>query len=241
MNGTLPEAVRDVALLIARVVLGVVLFAHGWQKLIVDGIAETHTQFEALGIPLAIASASFVTLVEFVGGVLIVLGALTPVVALLHLVVMIGAAAFVHIANGIFAADHGLALVAVIAACELILATGGAGRFSVDHLARTRWGASPASSGRHAESSAASRAAVTPTIADVEPVTSALPVQAAVPMFTDTSTSIFGEQSGDRPRRMPRAVAQLHGREVAPRRHESRSVEAPGVEVRATGRPDDES
>ncbi len=226
INGALPASVRDLALLLARVILGVVLFAHGWQKLIVNGIAQTHTQFETLGIPLAIASASFVTLVEFVGGVLLMLGVLTPVVALLHLVVMIGAASFVHVSNGIFAADGGWELVGVIAVCELMLATWGAGRLSVDHLVATRRAATPAESGRHAESSAASRPAAAPEVADVEPVTSALPVQTAAPMFTDTSTSIFDEQSAERPRRMPRAVAPLHGREAAPRRREARPAEA---------------
>ena len=36
MNRTLPEPARDVALLIARLVLGTIMFAHGYQTL-VDG------------------------------------------------------------------------------------------------------------------------------------------------------------------------------------------------------------
>src|SRR5688572_16749593 len=138
MNGTLPKPTSDVVLLIARVLLGVVLFAHGWQKLLIYGIAQVHQQFETLGIPLAIISSSFVTFVEFVGGALLIVGALTPLVCLLHMIVMIGAASFVHVSNGIFAADGGWELVGVIACCELLLATHGAGRYSVDRLARTR-------------------------------------------------------------------------------------------------------
>jgi len=138
MNGTLPEPVRDVALLIARVLLGVVLFAHGWQKLMIYGIAQVHQQFETLGIPLAIISSSFVTFVEFVGGALLIVGALTPAICVLHMIVMIGAASFVHMSNGIFAADGGWELVGVIACCELLLATHGAGRFSVDQLVRPK-------------------------------------------------------------------------------------------------------
>jgi hypothetical protein len=87
-----------------------------------------------MGIPLAIVSTSFVTVVEFVGGALLLLGALTRVVVALHILVMIGAAAFVHISHGLFAQDGGWELVGVIAACELVLAATGAGRFSVDHL-----------------------------------------------------------------------------------------------------------
>ena len=136
---SLPTRVRavakpDVALLVARLVLGVVLFAHGWQKLVINGIAGTYGWFQAMGIPLAIVSTSFVTVVEFVGGALLLLGALTRVVVSLHIIVMIGAAAFVHVSHGLFAQDGGWELVGVIAACELVLAATGAGRFSVDHL-----------------------------------------------------------------------------------------------------------
>ena len=72
---------------------GVVLFAHGWQKLVIKGIGGTYAWFQAMGIPLAIVATSFVTTVEFVGGALLLLGALTRVVVALHILVMIGAAA----------------------------------------------------------------------------------------------------------------------------------------------------
>ena len=127
---------RDIGLLLVRLVLGVVLFAHGWQKFVIKGIAGTYGWFQSMGIPLAIVSTSFVTVVEFVGGALLLLGAMTRVVVSLHIVVMIGAAAFVHVSHGLYAQDGGWELVGVIAACELALVTTGAGRFSVDHLVR---------------------------------------------------------------------------------------------------------
>ncbi len=134
LNRPLPAPARDLAMLVARVILGVVLFAHGWQKLMINGISGTYGQFEKLGIPLAIVSASFASFVEFVGGVLIVLGALTTAVVALDLVVMVGAAGFVHMTHGIFAQNGGWELVGVIVAAELALAAFGPGRFSVDHL-----------------------------------------------------------------------------------------------------------
>lgn len=134
LNRPLPAPARDLAMLVARVILGVVLFAHGWQKLMINGISGTYGQFEKLGIPLAIVSASFASFVEFVGGVLIVLGALTTTVVALDLVVMVGAAGFVHMTHGIFAQNGGWELVGVIVAAELALAAFGPGRFSVDHL-----------------------------------------------------------------------------------------------------------
>ena len=138
LNRPLPAPARDVAMLIARVILGVVLFAHGWQKLMINGIAGTYGQFEKLGIPLAIVSASFASFVEFVGGVLIILGALTTTVVALDLVVMVGAAGFVHVTHGIFAKNGGWELVGVIVAAELALAAFGPGRLSVDHLVARR-------------------------------------------------------------------------------------------------------
>jgi putative oxidoreductase len=225
MNGTLPKPTRDVVLLIARVLLGVVLFAHGWQKLFIYGIAQVHQQFETLGIPLAIISSSFVTFVEFVGGALLILGVLTPLVCLLHMIVMIGAASFVHVSNGIFAADGGWELVGVIACCEMLLATHGAGLYSVDRLVRTRLNTRippmvprPAPAEKNSSSTPALDRDSNP---DPDPATTAAPAQTpyspkpALPDFGEQpiGTGSFPEQLGGvRPRRIPRPVAPLQGR-----------------------------
>jgi putative oxidoreductase len=218
MNGTLPEPVRDVALLLGRVILGVVLFAHGWQRLIIDGIAETHKQFEAMGIPLAIASSSFVTFVEFVGGALLILGALTPVVICLHLVVMVGAAAFVHVSHGVFATDGGWELVGVIACAELIIGACGPGRFSVDRAVLSRLRRTNAALGGEAATVKTKRRHGR-AAADIEPATSAFPaVKVDAKGYTDTSSlPVFPEQPGtgsfpEQPagrRRIPRPITQL--------------------------------
>jgi putative oxidoreductase len=138
MNRALSPPARDWALLLSRVLIGVVMFAHGYQKLILNGIGRTTDGFETLSIPLAIVSASFVTVVEFVGSVMLAAGALTPVVCALMLVIMSGAAIFVHIPNGIFVANGGWELVGVIAAGLIAIAATGPGRYSVDHLMRMR-------------------------------------------------------------------------------------------------------
>jgi hypothetical protein len=84
-----------------------------------------------------------VTVVELVGSVLVLAGALITVVAACYLVVMVGAATFVHIPNGMFAAANGWELVGAIAALLLVLAAAGLGRWSVDHLLGTRQGTVP--------------------------------------------------------------------------------------------------
>lgn len=135
-NRPLPAPARDVALLVGRVVLGVVMFAHGYQKMLVNGIGRTTEGFETLSIPLAIISASFVTVVEFAGSVLLILGGLTTIVCALMGVIMVGAGVFVHYGNGIFLADKGWELVGVITVCLLFFAAVGPGRFSLDHVVR---------------------------------------------------------------------------------------------------------
>lgn len=138
LNRPLPAPARDIALLIGRILLGTVLFAHGWQKLVINGIAGTYGQFEKMGIPLAIVSAPFVAVVELVGGVLLVVGVFTTAVAALNVIVMIGAVGFVHITRGIFAANGGWELAGVIVACGLALAAMGPGAFSLDHVLAAR-------------------------------------------------------------------------------------------------------
>ncbi len=138
MNRTFPAPFRDIALLVARVLLGVVMFAHGYQKMVINGISRTTEGFETLSIPLAIVSASFVTVVEFAGSALLIVGALTPFVSMCNIVIMVGAAVFVHAKNGIFVADGGWELVGVIGAGFLLLAATGPGRYSLDHLINRR-------------------------------------------------------------------------------------------------------
>jgi putative oxidoreductase len=132
----LPAPTSDWALLLARVLIGTVMFAHGYKKMVIDGIGQTTDGFETLSIPLAIISASFVTVVEFAGSVLLILGAVTPVVCYLMMVIMGGAAVFVHGANGIFISNGGWELVGVIGAGLIAIAAVGPGRYSVDSLLR---------------------------------------------------------------------------------------------------------
>ena len=129
-----PGPVRDLGLLLARVLLGVVLIAHGGQKLCSTGGEGTGAFFEAVGVPAARAAAGFAGTVELVGGILLVLGLLTQLVAVLVVVVMAGAYIYVHRAAGIYAADGGWELVAVIGLAVVVFGLVGPGRYSLDAL-----------------------------------------------------------------------------------------------------------
>ncbi len=126
------SAIQDLVLLIARIGLGTVLIAHGWQKLDEQGLDGTAAGFDSMGIPMPDAAAHYATWVELVGGGLLVVGLLTPLVGLLVAGDMAGAFWFTHRDAGVFATDGGWELVAMIGLLALTLAVAGAGRVSVD-------------------------------------------------------------------------------------------------------------
>ena len=130
--------VRSIALLVSRIILGVILVAHGYQKFAEWTLAGTGQAFAGMGIPLPAVSAAVAAIIELVGGILLILGAFTPIVGVLVFLQMLVAAVLVHISNGIFVADGGWELVGAIGAGALALAAAGAGRWSVDGLLLSR-------------------------------------------------------------------------------------------------------
>jgi putative oxidoreductase len=138
MNRPLSAPASDIALVIARVIFAVVMFAHGYQKVFINGLGQTTEGFERMAIPLAIVSASFVAVMEVVGAVLVLCGALTTAVCALYLFEFVGAIVFVHAQNGLFIKEGGAEYVLVICAFALVLAAAGPGRYSVDRWMRLR-------------------------------------------------------------------------------------------------------
>lgn len=130
---------RDLALLVARIGIGVVLVAHGLQKF--HDLAGAEAGFKKMGIPLPTASAYFSTFTELVGGAALILGLLTGLAGLLAFVDMLGAFLLVHIHNGVFVSQNGFELVTAIGVGALLLAVFGAGRFSVDNATGRKFGA----------------------------------------------------------------------------------------------------
>lgn len=126
--------IRDISLLIARVLLGGVLFAHGWQKHNDWTIAGTQEAFQGMGVPSPDIAAQIATYFEMAGGVLLVLGLLVRFVGPILAVQMAGAFWFAHRGTEVFVDNGGWELVAVLAAGGLALAGAGAGRISLDYL-----------------------------------------------------------------------------------------------------------
>lgn len=120
--------------LLLRLVFGALFTAHGAQKIFDWTIAGTQQAFGQMGIPLADLAAPVVAVLEFGGGIALILGLLTRTIALLLTVDMLGALALVHLSAGLFVADGGYELVLALAGGAAALALIGPGRFSLDQL-----------------------------------------------------------------------------------------------------------
>lgn len=130
----LPTSARDIITLIARIGLGAIFIAHGWQKFNEWTIAGTSDSFAQMGVPLADIAAPVATFVELIGGALLILGALTPIVGFLLAANVIGALIIVHLTPTPFVDQGGWELVASLAAGALLIAASGPGRLSIDRL-----------------------------------------------------------------------------------------------------------
>ncbi|WP_432849900.1 DoxX family protein [Amycolatopsis sp. CA-161197] len=123
--------VKDVALLLGRIGVAVVFFAHGVQKWD-SGVGATANFFSQVGVPLPSVAAVFVIILEVLGSIAFVAGFLLPVIALGYVVDMTGALLSVHVSNGL-TSDNGYELVLVLGLAALALGFNG-GRLSVDHV-----------------------------------------------------------------------------------------------------------
>lgn len=139
------STIKEVGSVIARVLLGVILIAHGWDKFAITGLEGITAFFDSVGVPAAGVAAPVVAVVEIVAGVLLILGLFTRVVGVVSALLMLGAALFAHVSAGIYVANGGWELVGAIGAGTLLLAVNGAGTWSLDHvISRSRTTADPA-------------------------------------------------------------------------------------------------
>lgn len=126
---------NSAVILIARIFLSILFILAGWAKL--TGLEGTAQYFGAIGLPVPTVTAVLVGLVEFVGGLAILVGFKTRIAAVIVALFTIGATLVAHMdfAEGMNAlmAQKNLA----IAGGLLLLAITGAGAFSVDGRGRS--------------------------------------------------------------------------------------------------------
>lgn len=118
---------------ILRIAVGLVFVAHGAMKIFVMGPAALAGFFASVGIPFASLNAYFVIAVELVGGVAMIIGLGTRVIAALFAAVMVVAIATVHGAQGFFL-PNGYEYTLVLLAASVTLVLQGAGAFAIDNV-----------------------------------------------------------------------------------------------------------
>lgn len=121
--------------LVLRVVLGFLIAAHGWQKL-QNGPAMFAKGLAQLNVPAPELMAWVVTLTELLGGIALILGLLTRLVAALLIFDLIVAILLVKLKLGLIAAQGGGAgaeLDLAYIAGWMALLFMGPGRLSLDH------------------------------------------------------------------------------------------------------------
>ncbi len=129
--------------LVVRLILGIVFFAHGAQKVFGwfggGGLSATIAGFRQMNIPPAATVAA--SLIECFGGLLMITGFLVRPSALGLIVVMLVAIAKVHARNGFFlnwsmaqGKGHGYEFNLALIAMALAVLIGGGGMLSVDRL-----------------------------------------------------------------------------------------------------------
>ncbi len=131
---TVSASQNSIVILISRIFLAILFILAGWGKL--TGLEGTAQYFGAIGLPMPSVTAVLVGLIEFVGGLAILIGFQTRIAAIVVALFTIGATLVAHMdfAEGMNAlmAQKNLA----IAGGLLLLAVTGAGAYSVDRRGR---------------------------------------------------------------------------------------------------------
>jgi len=127
-----------VAALILRVPVGLILAAHGAQKLFGwfggYGLEGTAQWLASIGLAPGTLMALLAGSAEFFGGLALVLGLLTRPAALVSAFTMLVAIFAVHIGNGLFMANNGYEYALTLFAATAALAIQGGGRLALDNM-----------------------------------------------------------------------------------------------------------
>ncbi|KAA8985381.1 DoxX family protein [Halospina sp. K52047b] len=141
---TLFNSSAGVAALVLRVPVGLILAAHGAQKLFGwfggYGLTGTGQWLASIGLEPGYLMALMAGSAEFFGGLALVVGLLTRPAAVVAAFTMLVAIFAVHIGNGLFMANNGYEYALTLFVVTLTLAIQGAGRFALDNQLLKRFG-----------------------------------------------------------------------------------------------------
>ncbi len=120
---------QSCGLTVLRIVVGIVFAMHGYQKVHVFHMQGVTGMLSHLGIPLPGAFAVILTVVELLGGILLITGLATRIPAVLLSIDMLVALITVHMKNGFFA-PGGIEFPLTLLAALICLTISGGGMFS---------------------------------------------------------------------------------------------------------------
>lgn len=135
---TLLSSKAGVAALILRVPVGLILAAHGAQKLFAwfggYGLEGTGQWMASIGLEPGYWLAMMAGSAEFFGGIALAIGLLTRPAAVVAGFTMLIAIFSVHISNGLFMANNGYEYALTLLVVTVVLAIQGVGSFSLDNV-----------------------------------------------------------------------------------------------------------
>lgn len=132
LTGSYLAGKQDLAFFVLRVVTGIVFMLHGWQKLEM-GLTGVSGFLGGLGFPMPMVFAVLLIAAELLGGIMLIVGALTRFAAQILTFVSLVALLTVHVKNGFFLQTGGYEYILVLFAACVALAVTGAGKWSLDH------------------------------------------------------------------------------------------------------------
>ncbi len=133
----------DILLTLLRVVVGLLMFGHGAQKLLGwfggKGMSSTADMTGHLGFRPAKFWAWILALAEFIGGLALTFGFFTPIAAAVLIGDMIVAIAKVHGPNGLWDTNRGFEYNLVLIVALLVVGLTDPGIYSLDYVLRFTW------------------------------------------------------------------------------------------------------
>lgn len=129
---------NSVSSLVLRVPVGIILSAHGAQKLFAwfggYGLEGTGQWMESIGLAPGFLMALLAGSAEFFGGLALIVGLLTRPAALVSAFTMVIAIFSVHAPNGLFMSNNGYEFALALLAATTALTIQGGGKLSIDTL-----------------------------------------------------------------------------------------------------------
>jgi putative oxidoreductase len=128
--GRWPGSATALTMTILRVVAGVIMTVHGFQKL--SDLAATERNFADMGMPWPAVMVLLATAGEFLCGLGLIFGLLTRIAAFGVFCTMAVAVFFVHLPNGLLASNNGFEYPLTLMCAALFFIAAGGGPISLD-------------------------------------------------------------------------------------------------------------